>query len=61
MKDLSTGSLPRHIAEMSLQMAVGILVQTLYFFTDLYFVSKLGDQSIAGLTSAGTLNVWSER
>jgi putative MATE family efflux protein len=37
-------------------MAIGILVQTLYFFTDLYFVSKLGDASIAGVTSAG--NVW---
>jgi len=56
MKDLSTGSIPRHIASMSIQMGVGIVVQTLYFFTDLYFVSKLGDQAIAGVTSAG--NVW---
>ena len=56
MKDLSTGSIPGHIATMSMQMAVGILVQTLYSFTDLYFVSKLGDQAIAGVTSAG--NVW---
>src|SRR5690349_25176893 len=56
MKDLSAGSIPRHIATMSMQMAIGILVQTLYFFTDLYFVSKLGDQAIAGVTSAG--NVW---
>ena len=37
-------------------MAIGILVQTLYFFTDLYFVSKLGDAAIAGVTSAG--NLW---
>src|SRR6186713_936222 len=56
MKDLSSGSIPGHIATMSIQMGVGILVQTLYFFTDLYFVSKLGDQAIAGVTSAG--NVW---
>jgi putative MATE family efflux protein len=56
MKDLSTGSIPGHIATMSIQMAIGILVQTLYFFTDLYFVSKLGDAAIAGVTSAG--NVW---
>ena len=41
---------------MSIQMAIGILVQTLYFFTDLYFVSKLGDAAIAGVTSAG--NIW---
>ena len=31
-------------------------MQTLYFFTDLYFVSKLGDTAIAGVTSAG--NIW---
>jgi len=56
MKDLSSGPIPGHIAMMSIQMAVGILVQTLYFFTDLYFVSKLGDTAIAGVTSAG--NIW---
>ncbi len=56
MKDLSTGSIPRHIASMSIQMCIGILVQTLYFFTDLYFISKLGDTAIAGVTSAG--NIW---
>jgi putative MATE family efflux protein len=56
MKDLSAGSIPRHIATMSIQMGIGILVQTLYFFTDLYFVSKLGDAAIAGVTSAG--NLW---
>jgi putative MATE family efflux protein len=56
MKDLSAGSIPGHIASMSIQMGIGILVQTLYFFTDLYFVSKLGDSAIAGVTSAG--NIW---
>jgi putative MATE family efflux protein len=56
MKDLSEGSIPGHITTMSIQMAIGILVQTLYFFTDLYFVSKLGDAAIAGVTSAG--NIW---
>jgi putative MATE family efflux protein len=56
MKDLSSGSIPGHIASMSIQMAIGILVQTLYFFTDLYFVSQRGDAAIAGLTSAG--NIW---
>jgi putative MATE family efflux protein len=56
MKDLSTGSIPGHIASMSTQMAIGIFVQTLYFFVDLYFVSRLGDSVIAGVTSAG--NIW---
>ncbi|HUQ12021.1 MAG TPA: MATE family efflux transporter [Steroidobacteraceae bacterium] len=56
MKDLSTGSIPGHIATMSITMAIGIFVQTLYFFIDLFFVSKLGDHAIAGVTSAG--NLW---
>jgi putative MATE family efflux protein len=56
MKDLSSGSIPAHITSMSIQMGIGILVQTLYFFTDLYFVAKLGDAAIAGVTSAG--NIW---
>ena len=56
MKDLSTGSIPGHIASMAIQMGIGILVQTLYFFTDLYFVSKIGDTAIAGVSSAG--NIW---
>lgn len=56
MKDLSSGSIPRHVVSMSVQMAIGILVQTLYFFADLYFVSRLGDAAIAGVTSAG--NIW---
>jgi putative MATE family efflux protein len=56
MKDLSTGSIPRHIASMSIQMAIGILVQTLYYVVDLYFVSRLGDAAIAGVGAAG--NLW---
>jgi putative MATE family efflux protein len=56
MKDLTTGSIPGHITTMSITMAIGILVQTLYFFIDLYFVSKLGDAAIAGVTAAG--NIW---
>src|ERR1041384_7860938 len=56
MRDLSTGSIPGHIATMSITMAIGIFVQTLYFFIDLYFVSQLGDATIAGVTSAG--NIW---
>ncbi len=56
MRDLSTGSIPGHIATMSITMAIGIFVQTLYFFIDLYFVSQLGDATIAGVTAAG--NIW---
>ena len=56
MKDLSTGSIPGHITTMATQMAIAIFVQTLYFFTDLYFVTQLGDAVTAGVTSAG--NIW---
>jgi putative MATE family efflux protein len=56
MKDLSNGSIPGHIASMSMQVAIGIFVQTLYFFVDLYFITKLGDEVTAGVTSAG--NIW---
>jgi putative MATE family efflux protein len=56
MKDLSSGSIPRHIVSMSVQMAIGILVQTLYYVVDLYFVSRLGDAAIAGVGAAG--NLW---
>lgn len=55
MKDLTQGPIPRHLLAMSLQMGVGLLLQTLYFFVDLYFVSKLGDAAIAGVSAAGNL------
>src|SRR5262245_66563872 len=56
MKDLSSGSIPGHIASMSIQMGIGLVVQVAYFAADLLFVSQLNDQAIAGFTSAG--NIW---
>lgn len=38
-----------------MQMGIGLLIQTLYFFVDLFFVSKLGDAAIAGVGAAGNL------
>lgn len=55
MKDLTQGSIPRHLAALALPMAAGMLLQTLYFFVDLYFVSSLGDAAIAGVGAAGNL------
>src|SRR5437868_1440493 len=55
MKDLTQGSIGRHVAAMSVPMAIGMLVQTLYYFVDLYFVAKLGDAAIAAVSSAGTV------
>jgi len=34
-------------------MAVGLLVQTLYYLVDLYFVARLGGAAIAGVSAAG--------
>lgn len=55
MKDLTHGSIARHLLAMSAQMGAGLLLQTLYFFVDLYFVSRLGDAAIAGVSAAGTV------
>ena len=55
MKDLTQGSIGRHLAELSIPFAIGMLVQTLYYFIDLYFVAKLGDAAIAAVSSAGTV------
>lgn len=53
MKDLTQGSIPKHVIEMAVPMAIGMLVQTLYFLVDLYFVGKLGDVALAGVSAAG--------
>ena len=38
---------------MAIPMAAGMIFQTLYYFVDLYFVAKLGDAAIAGVSAAG--------
>jgi len=55
MKDLTQGSIPRHLVQLSVPIALGMLLQTLYFFVDLYFVSRLGEAAIAGVSAAGNL------
>src|SRR5204863_5354331 len=55
MKDLTEGPIPKHVAALAIPMSLGMLLQTLYFFVDLYFVSKLGDAAIAGVSVAGNL------
>jgi putative MATE family efflux protein len=56
MKDLSAGSIPGHVASMSLQMFIGMVVQVAYFVTDLKFVAMLGNDVAAGFSAAG--NLW---
>ena len=46
MKNLSVGSIPGHVATMSIQMFIGMVVQVAYFVTDLKFVSMLGNDIV---------------
>jgi len=54
MKDLTQGPITRHLIALSVPIAIGMLFQTLYFLIDLYFVSRISDAAIAGVSSAGT-------
>jgi putative MATE family efflux protein len=55
MKDLTQGSIPKHLITMAFPMMIGMFVQTLYFLVDLYFVGKLGATALAGLSLAGNV------
>jgi putative MATE family efflux protein len=55
MKDLTHGPIRGHLVAMALPTMVGMLVQTLYFMVDLYFVSGLGKDAIAGVSAAGNV------
>src|SRR5882672_3117129 len=55
MKDLTHGSIPKHLVAMSIPIAAGMLLQTMYYFVDLYFVAKLGDAALAGVSAAGNV------
>jgi putative MATE family efflux protein len=54
MRDLTQGAIWKHLAGMSVFIAIGLLVQTLYLLIDLYFVSRLGKEAVAGVAAAGT-------
>jgi len=54
VKDLTQGSITRQLVAMAVPIAIGMLFQTLYFVVDLYFVARLGEAAIAGVSSAGT-------
>ena len=51
VKDLTAHSIGKHILQMALPIAAGMLFQTLYFLIDLYFVAHLGDAAIAGVSA----------
>ncbi len=53
MRDLTRGPLLGHVVAMATPIAIGMLVNTLYLLVDLYFVSRLGDAALAGVSAAG--------
>lgn len=56
MNDLTTGPLTRHLLKTTSFMLVTMVFQTLYFLIDLYWVGRLGTQSVAAVGIAGNLS-----
>jgi Na+-driven multidrug efflux pump len=54
MRDLTQGSVLRHLLGMAAFIGFGLLVQTLYVLIDLYFVAHLGEHAVAGVAAAGS-------
>lgn len=50
MRDLTEGRITSHILAMAGPTAIGLIVQTMYYIVDLYFVAQLGDAAIAGVS-----------
>src|SRR5213596_91415 len=57
MKDLTTGSVTRHLLHMSAFLAMSMVVQTLYLLADLYWVGRLGKEEIGAVGVAGNLTM----
>src|SRR5947207_1042090 len=57
MKDLTQGSVTKHLLHMSAFLGASMLVQTLYLLADLYWVGHLGKEAIAAVGVAGNLTM----
>src|SRR5688572_17516900 len=55
MHDLTQGSITGHVVRYAAFIFVTLLVQTLYFLVDLYFVGHVGSEAIAAVSIAGNL------
>jgi len=55
MKDMTQGSVTRHLLQMSAFIGVSMLIQTLYLLADLYWVGSLGKEAIAAVGLCGNL------
>src|SRR5437879_13563568 len=57
MKDLTEGSVTKHLLHMSAFLAASMLVQTLYLLADLYWVGHLGREAIAAVGVGGNITM----
>ena len=57
MRDLTQGSIRGHLIAMAIPITVSMLVQTLYLMVDLYFVSGIGKEAVAGVAAAGNITL----
>ncbi len=57
VKDLTQGSVLKHLIQMAAFLAVSMGVQTLYLLADLYWVGRLGKEAIAAVGVAGNLTI----
>jgi putative MATE family efflux protein len=55
LRDLTQGSIRSHLIAMAMPITIGMLVQMLYLMVDLYFVSGLGKEAVAGVAAAGNV------
>ena len=55
MKDMTQGSVTKHLLHMSMFLFVSMLAQTLYLLADLYWVGSLGKEAIAAVGLSSTL------
>jgi len=53
MKDLTNGSIAKHILAMAPPIMIGMVTIMICQLVDLYFVSALGDAAVAGVAAAG--------
>jgi Na+-driven multidrug efflux pump len=57
MKDLTQGSVTKHLLQMTGFLAISMVVQTLYLLADLYWVGHLGKEAIAAVGLAGNFTM----
>ncbi len=56
MRDLTVGSIRKHILVMAAPVSAGLIFSVLYVLVDLYFVARLGPDAVAGVGAASTIS-----